>query len=256
MRFDCHTHTTYSDGWDWREMAAAAYDSGLEGIGFTDHCVPYEDPFGRHEQYPFTETYLERRQELVSARNELEIECYDGVELNYDPAHEPAIRAFLEAADFDYVIGSVHYAGEFYVGHPDALVGASAATKREALETYVDWQLQLVDSGLFDVLGHLDLTQRSPSLRGLMRAADYRRLAEALATSDIVPEINAGRLDRTYGEVHPHPAHLDVFRELDVPFVLGTDSHAPDQLQSRIDLLDTRLDELDVDVVDLPDIGS
>ena len=140
------------------------------------------------------------------------------------------------------------------MGHPDALVGASAATKREAIETYVDWQLQLVESGLFDVLGHLDLTQRSPSLRGLMRGADYRRLADALAASETVPEINGGRLDRTYGEVHPHPNHLDAFRELDVPFVPGTDSHAPDQLQSRIGLLDTRLAELDVRVVELPTI--
>ena len=252
IEYDYHTHTTFSDGYEMEGMADAAADAGLTGIGFTDHCLPYEDPFGRRDRYDLVDTFEERRERIRTLREDVEVEVFDGVELNYDPNHEDAIRAFLAAAGFDYVIGSVHYADDYYVGHPEALADASHAAKRDAVETYVDWQVRLVESGLFDVLAHPDLPQRSPALRGMMDERDYRRLADALADSETIPEINAGRLDRKYGTVHPHPDFLDAFADAGVSFVVGTDAHAPDQLRTRRDLLDPLLADYGVELAAHP----
>ena len=198
VRYDLHTHTTYSDGSDIREMVEAATDAGLEGIGLTDHCIPYEDSFGRSDRYPFDGTYEDRRTEITDLRadDDVELEILDGAEVNYDPTREEEIRELLANAEFDYVIGSVHYTDVYDVAGPRELARASASTKRETVETYLDWQCRLLESGMFDVLGHLDLPQRSPALRGVMTGDDYQRLADALAASETVPEINAGRLER------------------------------------------------------------
>lgn len=240
---DLHTHTTYSDGSDAREMAVAAADAGLSGIGFTDHCIVYEDPFGRSETYDFGETYPERRRLLGSLREDFDIEVFDGVEMNYDPNHESETASFLEEANFDYAIGSVHYAQEFYVTPATALSDAPEETRREAVDAYVDWTERLIESELFDVVGHLDLPQRNPSLRGLFDEEDYRRLADALADADALPEINAGRIDAEYGTVHPDPAYFDVFADAGVSFVVGTDSHTPETLRTRVDMLDSVLED-------------
>ncbi|RQH02645.1 histidinol-phosphatase HisJ family protein [Natrarchaeobius oligotrophus] len=241
--FDLHTHTTYSDGYDMREMAEAAERAGLAGIGFTDHCLPYEDPFGRRTEYDLEETYVRRRRDIDEVRASTDVDIYDAVELNYDPNHESEIRTFLDEAGFDYAIGSVHYADEYYVMENESFVDRSESVKRTAIETYVDWQVRLIESGLFDVIGHVDVTQRRPSIRGAMNEGQYRRIAEALAGSDTALEINAGRLDRSYATVHPHPDFLSVFRDGDISLVAGTDAHAPDQVQNRNRLLSSFAEE-------------
>lgn len=247
VEYDLHTHTAYSDGWKREEMAEAAANSGLDGIGFTDHCPIGDDPFGRREAHDFEETYLERREEFDTRKERYDIEIIDGVEVNYDPRRERRIRTFLQEAGFDYTIGSVHYAGPYHVADPDEeLRTASDSELRDIVETYIDWQLSLIESELFDVVGHLDVVQRSPTLRGVIKADDYRRLAKALADSETIPEINAGRLDRSYGDIHPHSEYLDIFREKGVEFVLGTDAHAPDQLERRLALLDERVAESEI----------
>lgn len=251
IRYDLHTHTTYSDGWAWPEMVEAAIEAGLEGIGFADHCPVVDDPFGRRDDYDFVETYPARRAELRAAASEHEIRLLDAAEVNYDPTREDEIAAFLAEAEFEYTIGSVHFADEYYITYPD-MADAPRESRQHAVDAYVEWELSLIESELFDVVSHLDLVQRSTQLRGLMTRTHYERLADALVRSKTVPELNAGRLDRRYGLLHPHPDRLDLFAKRDIPFVVGSDAHAPDQLLRRISLLREEIDSLPVRVIDVP----
>lgn len=251
VRYDLHTHTTYSDGWDWTEMAAAAAEAGLEGIGFADHCPIGQDAYGRRERYDFAETYRDRREELHAAAGHTDIRLLDGAEVNYNREREDEIAAFLAEAEFEYTIGSVHFTNEFNFVNPD-LAESPDDRRRAAVETYVDWQVALIESELFDIVSHLDLVQRSPQLRGLMERSHYARLAEALARSSTVPEINAGRLDRSYARIHPDPEWLGLFDARDIGFVVGSDAHAPDQLIERLSILEEELAVRSVRILDLP----
>jgi histidinol-phosphatase (PHP family) len=233
-RADLHAHTTYSDGSPLPGMVAAAERRGLDALGLTDHCIVVADDFGRRDRYDLVETYERRREAIDRHRDRTDVTLYDAAEVSYVAGAERETRAFLAAADFDYTIGSVHFAGpyDYTSGGDYAEVGPE--TRRAAVERYYDAVVAAVESGLFDVLGHLDLPEREPSLRGHSTQSDYERVAAALAESDVVPEINAGRVHRSLGRVHPNPAMLETFREAGVPFVLGTDSHAPAQLDERV----------------------
>lgn len=247
---DLHTHTQYSDGSSMQEMAAAAARAGLSGLGFTDHCVTYDDPFGRSERTDFDETFRSRRKELKDLRPRAEVELYDGAEVNYDPSHESEIQAFLSEADFDYVIGSVHYAGSYDLMHPDVIRDSPRETRREAVAKYFDWQEQLIESELFDVVGHLDLPIRERSLRSVVRESDYRRLANALKRSRTVPELNLGAFDGTIETIHPCAEFVHHFDAC----TLGSDAHAPAQIPDRIGELAPLLDQLDVAVLGAEDL--
>lgn len=253
---DLHTHTTYSDGAPVEAMVRAADAAGRSGIGLTDHCIVYDDPVGRSDRYDFEDTYRERRSEIEALRGEYDLEIRDGVEVNYDPRREGEIRAFLDAAGFEYTIGSVHYAGSRDVAHAGSMADASREERRGAVETYVEWQVALIDSGLFDVAAHVDLPERAPAFHGLLDGEDYRRIARALANSRTVPEINAGRLDSDLGRVHPNPAHLPVFADEGVGFVVGSDSHTSGQLRERAAMLEKRLPELPVEVLPAEAVGT
>lgn len=250
MRRDWHVHTTFSDGSAMDEMVAAAERAGLEAVGFTDHCIAVTDDFGRRDRYDLVETYERRREAIARQREATDLAVYDAAEVSYVTDAESETRELLDAAAFDYVVGSVHFAGPFEYTRGSQYADADADERRAAVERYYDAVLAAVETDLFDVLGHLDLTERVPQLRGHATERDYERVAAALAESDTVPEINAGRVYDSLGRVHPDPRMLDCFRERDVGFVLGSDSHSPAELDARVPALRTVVDEHDVPVVD------
>jgi histidinol-phosphatase (PHP family) len=251
MRTDVHAHTTFSDGSDLSAMIAAAEDAGLDALGLTDHCIVIDDAFGRRAKYDLVETYERRREAIDAARRETDLTLYDAAEVSYVASAADAIREFLSSADFEYTIGSVHFAGDCDYTTDAPYVDADDDSRRAAVERYYDAVVDLVDSQLFDVLGHLVLPERLESLRGFSRPEDYERVAAALADSRTVPEINAGRVHRSLGRVHPDTEMLSRFCDHGVAFVLGTDSHRPDELTRRVPALEAVSDESSVELIDL-----
>lgn len=250
MRTDVHTHTAFSDGSDLLSMVEAAEDAGLDGLGLTDHCIVTEDAFGRRARYDLVETHERRRKAIEAAREGTSVTLYDAVEMSYVASDTDRIRAFLDSAGFDYTVGSVHFAGEYDYTSDAPYLGEDDAFRRAAVERYYDAVVGLVESELFDVLGHLDLPERLETLRGHSQQSDYDRVVAALADSETVPEINAGRVNRSLGRPHPDPSMLERFDGHGVAFVLGSDSHRPDELTERIPELRAVADETAVELVE------
>ncbi len=235
--YDLHAHTTFSDGSSMDAMVAAAEAAGCAGIGLTDHCILSEDPFGRRERFDLVDTYERRRERIEAVREETAIRVYDAVEMSYVPDEEADIRRFLDEADFEYAVGAVHFAGDHDYTSSSAFADADERTVQAAVDAYYDRLLALIESELFDVVAHIDLPERLDVCRGKTTRAHYRAVAEALADAPTVPEINAGRVRRSLGRVHPDPGVFDAFVERDVSVVLGSDSHRPAEVRRRIPLL-------------------
>lgn len=246
MRADIHTHTTYSDGSDIDAMITAAEQAGLSALGLTDHCIVTEDDFGRRARYDLVETFQQRRRDIDAARGRTDLQLYDAAEVSYVEGTESRIASFLDTADFAYTIGSVHFAGPYNYTSGTQYSTMSATQRRRAVERYYDAVVALIQSELFDVVGHLDLPERIPALRRHTTRTDYDRVARALADSKTVPEVNAGRVHRSLGRVHPDPAILDLFTEYGLRFVLGSDSHTPAELSQRVPELRTLTDSVDL----------
>jgi histidinol-phosphatase (PHP family) len=224
MRTDVHAHTA---------MVDAAEGAGLDALGLTDHCIVTEDAFGRRARYDLVETYERRRTAIGAARAETDLTLYDAAEVSFAASETDAIREFLSTADFDYTIGSVHFAGEYDYTADAPYADADDESRRAAIERYYDAVVALVESELFDVLGHLDLPERRAALRGFSRPENYERVAAALATEMLSPFCDRG-----------------------VEFVLGTDSHRPDELTRRVPALKAVADETDAELVGLESILS
>jgi len=232
--YDLHSHTTFSDGSEMAAMVAAAEKTPCDGVGLSDHCILIEDDFGRRSQYDLVDTYERRRERIEDLRHTFDIEIFDAVEMSYVPGIDAETRSFLEEADFDYSIGAVHFAGEHEYTSGAQYVDADDDTIQEAVDAYYQTLTELIDSELFDVVAHLDLPERHAVFRDRTTDAHYRMIADALVDSRTVPEINAGRSFRSLGRVHPNPDVLDVFTDRGIEFVLGSDSHKPDEITRRV----------------------
>lgn len=247
MNHDYHVHSTYSDGSDMAEMVEAAAEAGLDGVGFTDHANVSTDEPGTSLPHDFAETYGERRADIRELRDRFDVRIFDGIELDYRPKDEERIESFLDEAGFEYAIGSVHHVGLREVMSPAEFEDDSETDRAEFVDQYFETVTELIDSELYDIVGHVDVIERNPHLRDLATEEHYRDVAEALTESRSVPELNAGRVFRGYSEIHPHPEFLDVLTEHGVEFVTGTDAHTPMQLRDRSEYLASFADERNVE---------
>lgn len=255
MDRDYHVHSSYSDGRFLFQMVRAATDAGLSGVGIADHCSVSDREEIREQKrllgFNLDQTYGRRREAIERLREESSIAIYDAVEMDYHPAEEPHIAAFLEEAGFQYAIGSVHHLEAVNV-HVEPYFAEKSERERERLvETYFDRLVSLVESELFDVAAHADLVERNPALRGFATEAQYRRVAEAFENSRTLAELNAGRALADYGEFHPAPEFLDVLAEYDVEVVLGTDAHQPDEIGDRVTHLERYVRQRGLEPVEL-----
>ncbi|MFB6084892.1 MAG: PHP domain-containing protein [Halorientalis sp.] len=255
MDRDYHVHSTYSDGRFLFQMVRAAAEAGLSGVGIADHCnVSDREEIAEQKHllgFNLDETHERRREAIRRLREDSDIAIYDGVEMDYHPEEEAAIRAFLDEADFQYAIGSVHYLDGVNVHVEPYFADLSAADRADAVDRYYDRLIALIDSELFDVAAHVDLVERNPALRGIATEEHYRRVAEAFVDSPTIPELNAGRALDEYGEFHPSPAFLDVLAEYDVSITVGTDAHRPEEIGERVPHLKRYLDARGIEPVEL-----
>jgi len=254
METDIHTHTRFSDGSALSAMIEAAEQAGLGGIGLTDHCILTDDDFGRHEQFDLDDTYDQRRKQIEAAREQTDLRVYDAVEMSYVADDTGRIESFLTTADFEYTIGSAHFAAGYDYTTDAQYVDATDEQRRHVVACYYDALVELIDSELFDIVAHVDLPERLDTLRGYSRRHDYDRVAAALADSRTVPEINAGRVTGSLGRPHPNPDLLSQFTERGVAFVLGTDSHTPDEITTRVPKLREFVDHSGINVCDMGDL--
>ena len=253
--YDYHAHTNYSDGAFLRWMVDAAADAGLDGIGFADHCnvSPTADArrYKRALGFNLDLTYERRREAIESVRDAVDIEVFDAAEMDYDPAHEAAIREFLDEAGFDYAVGSVHELDGANVHTRSNFADKPESERRELVDRYFEKLVALVESELFAVAAHPDLVERNPHLRGFATADHYAAVADAFRSSRTVPEINAGRLLDDYGEFHPAPAFLDRLVDAGAEVTVGTDSHEPDAIAPRVREIEAELDRRGLEPVGL-----
>ncbi|MFB6105141.1 MAG: PHP domain-containing protein [Halobacteriaceae archaeon] len=243
---DYHIHSTYSDGALIARMLAAADTADATAVGFADHSIvsDRDPPRDRRARRGFNldRTHERRRIAIDRFREEVDLTVYDAVEIDYAPADEPAIEEYLETTPFDYAIGSVHAIDGLDVQDTDAIAALTDPERRRVVETYFDRLVAMIESELVAVAAHPDLVERTEPLRGIADRTQYERVAAAFAESRTVPEINAGRVHRGFGRVHPTAAFLAVLEDHDVEMTVGSDAHRPDELRDRHDHLATFLE--------------
>jgi histidinol-phosphatase (PHP family) len=223
-------------------MCGAAEDAGLEALGFADHCnvSPREEQHRAKTALGFNlDITYERRREAIAAMNErFDLTVHDGVEMDFDSRDLDEIAAFLDEADFEYAIGSVHHLDGMNV-HVEPYFARKDEAERAALvDEFYGEAVALIESELFDIAAHVDLVERNPALRDYATEDHFHRIAEAAENSRTLLEVNAGRVLDDYGEFHPAPDFMEILDSYDLEFVLGTDSHTPEEIPERVEELE------------------
>ncbi len=234
--FDFHIHSTVSfDGHGSAlEMAWAAKERGLREICFTDHID--EDPRGLildqcFDLTAYGEVYDGLRIPGLTVRKGMEFGMLSG--------NRDTVKRYLTAREFDFVLGSVHYADNLDVYYPPYWEGK---TLMEGERRYLENVLACVrEHDDFDVLGHLTYISKAHSnpAHTPVRFEQHREVVEEILKLLVEKgkgmEINSSGVDRC-GDFLPDQVYLRRFKELGGEIVtFGSDAHTPGRVGQHFD---------------------
>jgi histidinol-phosphatase (PHP family) len=211
------------------EFARAAVNLGMTEIGFADHNpMPehFDDWRMEREDFP---RYLQMIEEAQRAFPQLTIRL--GLECDFIAGHESWIEQLAGMAPWDFLIGSVHYiAPGWAVDNPKWIGRFRERPVEEIWEMYWRAYEQCIRSGLFDFVAHPDLVKKF----GFRPDGDLRRYYEgsiaAAADKGTAIEINTAGLRKDVRELYPARDFLEMAFAANVPIVINSDAHAPDEV--------------------------
>lgn len=253
MRFNFHTHTTFSDGKNTpEEVLQTALSFGFLSIGFSDHgFTPYDTRYCMKDEDGYV-AEIHRLKEKYKGK----IEVYLGVEEDS--------RAQVDRSKFDYIIGSCHYitAGDrtlvldsnydYFSKCLAACGGDELALAKAYYEPFVQYILQRRP----DVIGHFDLLTKFDEKEKdrFLSSETYWRLAqfytqEALRAGSIF-EVNTGLITRGYRTMPcPHEKLLSIIKTGGGKVTLSSDSHAAETLEKNFEQAKQILQDVGFDSV-------
>lgn len=230
---DYHMHTPlcqHAEGWPV-DYARVAVERGLAEIGFSDHN-PMGEEFDnwRMNDSDFPRYLEEVERARAAYSGDLGIRL--GLECDFIPGGEKWVEQLGDRADFDYLIGSVHYLEPGWaVDDPDPKWAAKWEGAVEEIWTrYWDLYRQCAASGLFDFLGHPDLVKKFGHRPGGDLKRFYEPSIEVIAASDGAIELSTAGLRKPCAEMYPSTEFLRLACQADIPIVISSDAHRPDEV--------------------------
>jgi histidinol-phosphatase (PHP family) len=172
-----------------------------------------------------------------------------GIEADFIPGREERMRNLLEAREWDYVVGSIHFLAEGAVDYERFDVWNNARSPDHVWRTYFTWLGELAATGMYDILAHPDLVKhwgdQRPRPEKDLRFY-YDLAMEQIADAGIAVEVSTAGLRKPVGEIYPDRAFLEMVADAGNPVALSSDAHTPEQLGFEYDQALALLDEVGI----------
>lgn len=246
MKFNFHTHSTFSDGKNTiEEIVKSAIDNDFDILGISDHgfspIIPqWNDRENLLKKY-FDE--IERVKSIYSSK----IKIYKGVEAEYIQGIIDI--NFYRNLGFDYVIGGLHY---FPLQFEDGIYFNFDTTEnlfirglekffnndiKKLVTTYYDHLYNMIETSPPDILAHLDvITKFNLNFKYFNETESwYTKLIdhalEIISKKNVIVEVNARRKYKNYHhDYSPNSMILDKILQKDIPITISGDVHQANEI--------------------------
>ncbi|MGH2879095.1 MAG: histidinol-phosphatase HisJ family protein [Solirubrobacteraceae bacterium] len=223
---------------------SVAEERGISELGVSEHIYRFtaaldvwRHPFWREFAHDDIDEYC------AFVREETDLRL--GIEADFIPGGEDRLANLLEARDFDYVVGSVHFLGDHALDMDDYGVWTTGRSAEEIWRSYFKAVGEAARSGLFDILAHPDLVKvwgrERPLPEGDLRRY-YEHAIDGIAESGIAIEVSTAGLRKRAREIYPAPAFLEMCLEAGAALALSSDAHRPEDVgadyEQAIELLE------------------
>lgn len=239
-----HSHTEFCDGRaSMSEMAKAACEAGFKEWGISPHspiCCYSGANMKAEDMNAFIIESSRLKQEYAG-----KMRILTGMEIDYVSDSFGPHTDYFKSLPLDYRIGSVHFVrtkdgrpvdvdgpAERFLKYLDSEYDGDI---RYVAETYFKMELEMLEHGGFDIIGHLDKIgdNGSHAWKELEDQAWYAELIEKVIAKSVekgvIIEINTKKYD-TGHRFFPAERWWHLLKKYNAKLVLSTDAHYPDKV--------------------------
>ena len=244
--FNLHTHSNFSDGKaNAEDVVIEAVNQGLKVLGFSDHSpVPFENTFAIKNEN--VNNYISTIKSLKEKYQD-KIDIYCSMEMDFIPGIIKDFKKTKEELGLDYMIGSVHLVGND-IERLWFIDGSKVETYDEGLNNYFNGDIkkgvktffyqynELIETEEFDIVGHFDKIKMHNRDRYFLEEDKWYRdlLMETLTLikeKSLIVEVNTrGIYKKRSTDFYPSSWILPIMREMNIPVVISSDAHLPNEL--------------------------
>lgn len=212
----------------------AATERGIAELGAAEHIYRFTAALDVW-QHPLWNAYARDDIDAYVGFLREETDLKVGIEADFVPGREDRMATLLEAREWDYVVGSVHFLGDEALDMEQYDIWDVRGHRPDEIwRRYFETLGEAARSGLFDILAHPDLVKIWGPRRRPLPEGDLRRFYElamdGIAESQIAIELSTAGLRKPVGELYPSTAFLEMCLEAGCPVALSSDAHTPEHL--------------------------
>jgi histidinol-phosphatase (PHP family) len=228
---DYHLHTPlckHASG-EVHEFIERALQLNISEIAFTDH-IPLPENFDIDHRMTYDEMDLYQKWIEKARIKYPELKIKFGIEADYFEGFEEYLYKFLATFDFDLVIMAVHFIRHWPPGNwvfdynfPDKLIA----------EVYIDYINAVkmgVRTGLFDIIGHVDMIKKSGDSLVKIIPHEIEDLLKIINKTGMAIEINTSGYRKSVHESYPGFDWLPELNRYSIPICTGSDAHKVEQI--------------------------
>jgi histidinol-phosphatase (PHP family) len=243
MIVDLHNHTTlcnHATG-SMEEYVLQAIQNGRKYFGFSDHA-----PMNYDQKYRMS---FEQMGGYESSVMELKHTYEDSIEilLGYEVDFLPnkMDKRVLEAK-VDYLIGSVHFLGSWGFDNPEFIGQYKSRNIDSIWVEYFSAITDMVKSGKFDIVGHIDLIKVFNYLpKRDIKSVVYKTI-KAIKRANMVVELNSAGYNKPVKELYPSDDILELLIEENIGLTFSSDAHKACEIGKYDHLLKEKLKEFNI----------
>ncbi|MBS4013867.1 MAG: histidinol-phosphatase [Bacteroidetes bacterium] len=249
IKYNFHSHSEFCDGKEKLEdYINAAISKGFKAFGFSPHSpLPFENEWSIKEEN--LDSYIKTAQELKN-KYKGKIDIYTGIELDYIPGYSDDFEKITKNGRFDYRIGSVHLVRiknspetwfidgkeEFFFTGIDKHFGGDV---KKAVEAFYMQTIEMLQTQKFDIIGHFDKVKMHNKERLFSTKENWYKNLVNITLQEIkkqnrIVELNTrGVYTGKSNEYFPSEEILYECKKLEIPLMISTDSHMPEQIDNH-----------------------
>jgi histidinol-phosphatase (PHP family) len=235
----------YFTGANADRYRAVAEERGIVELGCSEHVYRFAQALEVWQHPLWRESATDDLDEYAGfVREQTDLKL--GIEADFIAGREDRMATLLDAHDWDFVVGSVHFVGEHAVDHDGYEVWDHRSQRPDELwRRYFRTLGEAARTGMFDILAHPDLVKmwgpRRPLPEGDLRRF-YELAMDGIAESQIAIEVSTAGLRKPVGELYPSRALLEMCIDAGCPVALSSDAHVPGDVgrdyERALELLD------------------
>ena len=252
INYNLHLHTKYSDGnSEPEEYIKKAVVLGFSTLGFSEHSpLPFDNPFSLKDEN--IERYINEINKLQEKYKD-QIKIYRALEMDYIPDMSTDFNYWKKRCCTDYLIGSIHLVkpkdhnelwftdGPKYETYDKGLNDFFDGDIKKAVSTYYHQMNEMIDTQKFDIVGHVDKIKMHNRDRYFKEDEKwYQQLVDEclslIKEKDLIVEVNTrGIYKKRYPGLFPDGITLQKVKDLNIPIIISSDAHAPEELNLGFD---------------------